>query len=99
MCKHVTAVLYGVGARLDDKPELLFRLRKVDEKDLLAGAAAGLSVSRKNPRAGKVLDAVDLSGIFGLDLEGGPAPEPAKAASRKPAGKRSPKTPKGKKKS
>ena len=24
MCKHVAAVLYGVGARLDDQPELLF---------------------------------------------------------------------------
>ena len=27
MCKHVAAVLYGVGNRLDDSPELLFRLR------------------------------------------------------------------------
>jgi uncharacterized Zn finger protein len=27
MCKHVAAVLYGVGARLDDKPDLLFLLR------------------------------------------------------------------------
>src|SRR6476646_1281293 len=32
MCKHVAAVLYGVGSRLDEKPELLFRLRSVDEK-------------------------------------------------------------------
>jgi len=99
MCKHVAAVLYGVGARLDDKPELLFRLRKVDEKDLLAGAAAGLPVSRKKPRAGKVLAAADISGIFGLDLEGGPVPEPAEAASRKSAKKPRPKKPKGKKKS
>src|ERR1700732_169689 len=36
MCKHVAAVLYGVGTRLDDQPELLFRLRAVDKKDLLA---------------------------------------------------------------
>ena len=36
MCKHVAAVLYGVGARLDAQPELLFRLRAVDENDLLA---------------------------------------------------------------
>ena len=27
MCKHVAAVLYGIGARLDEQPELLFRLR------------------------------------------------------------------------
>jgi uncharacterized Zn finger protein len=82
MCKHIAAVLYGVGARLDDKPELLFRLRKVDEKDLLAGAAAGLPVSRKKPRSGKVLDAEDISGIFGLDLDIGSELEPAKTATR-----------------
>ena len=28
MCKHVAAVMYGVGSRLDDKPDLLFLLRK-----------------------------------------------------------------------
>jgi uncharacterized Zn finger protein len=83
MCKHVAAVLYGVGARLDDKPELLFRLRKVDEKELLAGAAAGLPVTRKKPRSGKVLDAADISGIFGIDLEDGSAREPVKATSDK----------------
>src|SRR5262249_19784028 len=33
MCKHVAAVLYGIGARLDERPELLFLLRKVDEKE------------------------------------------------------------------
>lgn len=88
MCKHVAAVLYGVGARLDDQPELLFRLRKVDEKDLLAGAAAGLPVTRKKPRAGKTLDDADLSAVFGLDLEGSPAPKPAKAAARKRGAKR-----------
>jgi uncharacterized Zn finger protein len=70
MCKHVAAVFYGIGSRLDDKPELLFRLRKVDEKELLAGAAAGLPVSKKKPAAGKVLDSGDLSGIFGLDFAG-----------------------------
>ena len=36
MCKHVAAVLYGIGARLDHQPELLFTLRKVDQQDLIA---------------------------------------------------------------
>jgi len=40
MCKHVAAVLYGVGARLDLEPELLFVLRGVNHMDLIAGAAA-----------------------------------------------------------
>src|SRR5213592_115456 len=38
MCKHVAAVLYGIGARLDQQPELLFKLHKVDEKELIAKA-------------------------------------------------------------
>ena len=35
MCKHVAAVLFGVGARLDQAPELLFRLRGVDHEELV----------------------------------------------------------------
>src|SRR6202041_1212130 len=42
MCKHVAAVLYGVGTRLDEIPQLLFVLRDVDEKELLAGVEQGL---------------------------------------------------------
>ena len=38
MCKHVAAVLYGIGARLDQQPELLFRLHQLDEKELIAKA-------------------------------------------------------------
>ena len=39
MCKHVAAVMYGVGARLDDQPELLFLLREIDHLELIADAA------------------------------------------------------------
>src|ERR1039457_4982055 len=42
MCKHAAAVLYGVGARFDDQPELLFRLREVDEKELIVKAGKAL---------------------------------------------------------
>ena len=47
MCKHVAAVLYGIGARLDEQPELLFALRKVDQQDLIADGGQSL------PQAGK----------------------------------------------
>ena len=68
MCKHVAAVLYGVGARLDEKPELLFRLRGVDAGDLLAGLDAAVPASRS---AGtRTLEAEDVSALFGLDLAG-----------------------------
>src|SRR6266481_3504421 len=55
MCKHVAAVLYGIGARVDEQPELLFRLHKVDEKELIAGAGRGLPLSGKAPAKEKVL--------------------------------------------
>ena len=71
MCKHVAAVLYGVGARLDERPELLFKLRKVDEKELVAKAARGLSVSKSRPAAEKVLATDGLSELFGLELSSG----------------------------
>ena len=35
MCKHVAAVLYGVGNRLDSRPALLFLLRDVDAEELI----------------------------------------------------------------
>ena len=37
MCKHVAAVLYGIGNRLDQHPELLFTLRQVSIAELVAG--------------------------------------------------------------
>ena len=72
MCKHVAAVLYGIGARLDQYPELLFRLNQVNEHDLIAKAGSFLSSTNKGLVAGKVLsDDEDLSGLFGLDIQQG----------------------------
>ena len=74
MCKHVAAVLYGVGARLDAKPELLFRLRAVNENDLVADIGDALPMAKQGPAAGKVLEADDMAALFGLDM--GEAAEP-----------------------
>jgi uncharacterized Zn finger protein len=68
MCKHVAAVFYGVGARLDEQPELLFALRRVDAKDLVARAGAGLLPAKRNPAAGKVLDDSMLAEVFGIEM-------------------------------
>ena len=68
MCKHVAAVLYGVGARLDKKPELLFVLRKVDHEELISAeldmqtATTGLGKQRRLANQG-------LSNMFGIDIE------------------------------
>jgi hypothetical protein len=77
MCKHVAAVLYGIGARLDHQPELLFTLRKVDQQDLIAKAGSGLSKKRKGPSGAKVLASDDLSEMFGIEM----APPPAEQAA------------------
>jgi uncharacterized Zn finger protein len=83
MCKHVAAVLYGVGARLDQQPELLFRLRAVNEKELIASAGKSLPAAKKAPA--KVLGDEDLSALFGLDLADSAPPaksaRPPKAAT------------------
>jgi uncharacterized Zn finger protein len=83
MCKHVAAVLYGIGARIDQKPELLFRLHGVDEKELIAGAGKALPLARKAPDASKVLGGEDLSALFGLDLGQGSGPDPKPKRAKK----------------
>jgi uncharacterized Zn finger protein len=73
MCKHVAAVLYGVGVRLDEQPDLLFALRGVDHGDLISGAAAAAPRLAARASAGrkarKVIDNADLSAIFGIEVE------------------------------
>ena len=95
MCKHVAAVLYGIGARLDQQPDLLFRLHDVDEKELIAGAGQALPLAKKAPAAKKVLGGEDLSALFGLDMA--PDASPAKPKRQKTqAGKMAPAVPDGK---
>jgi len=68
MCKHVAAVLYGIGARLDHQPELLFTLRKVDQQELIATAGSGFSTKGERPAGTKVLASDDLSEMFGIEM-------------------------------
>jgi uncharacterized Zn finger protein len=85
MCKHVAAALYGVGARLDEKPRLLFVLRGVDENELLAGAGQDVGLTRAKPGAGKVLDDADVAALFGLEMaEPANSVPPIRTASKQP---------------
>jgi len=68
MCKHVAAVLYGIGARFDHQPELLFRLRGVDEMELIASVGKAEPLTKGSPAASKVLGGDDLAEMFGLDM-------------------------------
>jgi uncharacterized Zn finger protein len=86
MCKHVAAALYGVGARLDHAPELLFRLRAVDETHLVTRIDMGLPLSKKGVAADRTLQADDISALFDLDMAAAPgAAEPPDEAKRSSA--------------
>ncbi len=69
MCKHVAAVLYGVGARLDKSPELLFRLRGVDHQELIAANAEEAVVAATARGKSRRLAGGDLADVFGIELE------------------------------
>jgi len=97
MCKHVAAVLYGVGSRLDNDPGLLFTLRGVDAQelitqDVLLPTDAGIQAN--------TLHEDSLADIFGIDLDDTAqssalpkmAAKPAAAAAASDTPKRKPKT-------
>ncbi|OGV70635.1 MAG: hypothetical protein A2269_01785 [Lentisphaerae bacterium RIFOXYA12_FULL_60_10] len=69
MCKHVAAVMYGVGARLDQKPELLFLLRHVDHNELVnqASAVTALTDGARSTEA-TTLDEAEVGDVFGIEL-------------------------------
>ena len=88
MCKHVAAALYGVGARLDEKPELLFKLRGVDHEELIdADTQAAVSAATTQGKS-KRLDAKDLSDVFGIDFAVSNTDSPLPKAPKKKAKKR-----------
>ena len=68
MCKHVAAVLYGTGARLDQKPELLFLLRGVDHQDLVSAESEKAVVAKAPAKKNRMLDKSSLSEVFGIDI-------------------------------
>ena len=72
MCKHVAAVLYGVGARLDEQPESLFLLRQANHLDLLESAE--WTVPQTSGQDSPTLD-TDLGSLFGIDLASSPPPQ------------------------
>lgn len=69
MCKHVAAVLYGIGARFDDDPTLMFKLRDMDFEVLLKKSidAKMQSLLRNaGKKSERVIDETDASELFGL---------------------------------
>ena len=85
MCKHISAVLYGIGARLDENPELLFLLREVNQQDLIAHAGKSMT----KPKSSRVLETGNLSEMFGIEIverprKNGSGTQQAQKGRRKP---------------
>lgn len=102
LCKHVAAVLYGTGARLDTGPKLFFVLRKVEMDDLVRQAVAGTAdrlLARASVKSTRVIEGSDLSAVFGIELEEPSAGGERECSTGTKKGKTSPNAPgKGSKK-
>ncbi len=102
MCKHIAASLYGVGARLDEDPSLFFTLRGVDMGELIARSVtkkAERLLETASQKSSRIMENVDLSGMFGIELAEGadspeeiPGREPVAGSVKKKAASRKKKT-------
>ena len=88
MCKHIAAVLYGVGVRLDHQPELLFLLRNVDHEELVTTELDFQSATSGKGKRRRLAGA-DLSDVFGVDMEEPVKPSRKTSAVRKRTVKKS----------
>jgi uncharacterized Zn finger protein len=82
MCKHLAAVLYGIGARLDRQPELLFVLRDRDAAELAATATTSGTAALDTGQGVRHRRRLDdsLAALFGVELDlAMPASESASA--------------------
>ena len=64
MCKHVAATLYGIGSRLDQKPELLFRLRGVDPQELVS-----MQMNLETTSKANLLESDNLAELFDIQID------------------------------
>jgi uncharacterized Zn finger protein len=87
MCKHVAATLYGVGARLDHDPDLLFTLRGVDRGELVS-TGADLSITEAAASSERVLADADMAALFGVTIDTAPLQEAKKPAAKKTPAKK-----------
>ncbi|MEX2185750.1 MAG: SWIM zinc finger family protein [Pirellulales bacterium] len=85
LCKHLAAVLYGIGNRLDTSPELLFTLRNVDQLELVGDAVAHGNLDRTlDANEDNSLAGSDLGEMFGIDLDERPVVRKTTRGAKKP---------------
>jgi uncharacterized Zn finger protein len=79
MCKHVAATLYGVGVRLDSDAALFFTLRGINVDDLITRTVTDTAqtlLRKAGRQSHNILQDVDLSDVFGIQLDDIETPRP-----------------------
>jgi uncharacterized Zn finger protein len=79
MCKHVAAALYGVGRRLDEDAALFFTLRGIPIDDIITQTVAETTqalLDKTQEQSANILDDVDLSEVFGIEIDSVETPIP-----------------------
>ena len=69
MCKHVAAVMYGIGVRLDENPFYFFELRGIDADRFIKVALESkveAMLSNADSITERVIDDADLTALFGV---------------------------------
>ena len=74
LCKHLAAVMFGIGNRLDHSPEMLFVLRGVEQNELIGEVIGSQQLSNAlSSDTNSELAGDDLGSLFGIDLVSSPA--------------------------
>lgn len=71
MCKHISAALYGVGSRLDQKPFLLFTLRNIDANELITKTLKEKTdklLKKSKTKSTRIMADSDIGKVFGIEL-------------------------------
>lgn len=70
MCKHVAAVLYGIGARFDEEPLMFFELRGIDFNRFidvtLANKVEKMLQNASQPKSERIMQTDNLTELFGV---------------------------------
>ena len=81
LCKHLAAVFYGIGARLDENPRLFFTLRGIDENELIGTDVVTTLTGGVNSE----IASDNLANVFGMEFDELPESVPEKIMPIPPA--------------
>jgi len=72
LCKHIAAVLYGVGSKLDNDSQLFFTLRGVTVNDLVTEVVEATRrelMEKTSNNSRRFIDDADVSRLFGISMQ------------------------------